>query len=91
MKQSFVIELKIGEFIDLSSDSVDPALSYLDFRVVVENFLEERIGGLLCIDDCHIPQLRFIENGHQKCRLEIACCCERQCLVVENRLNEILM
>jgi hypothetical protein len=89
MKRSFIIELKIGEFIDRHSAWIDSTFWPLDFRNFIEEFLEEGIGGMLCIDDCHIPEIIFFENG-QKFRLEIACCCENQCLQVENRLSEIL-
>jgi hypothetical protein len=92
MQKSFIIELKIGEFMDRHSAAIDDSFYHLDIDIesVIEEFLEEKIGGMLCLDDCHIPQLRFIENGHRNCRLEIDCCCEKQCLLVEKRLNEIL-
>jgi hypothetical protein len=89
MKNSIVLELSFSadsqQLLSYYGDSLNPETEYI-FQLI--NIIDEKIGGMLCLDHFCLPDARssFVDS---RWAININCCCEKHAQCVEERLKKI--
>jgi hypothetical protein len=74
--------------IELRDRKGNICLTRAEDRVWTGNFqgrIEDKIGGMLCIEHKHIPQTEAVYSK-RRWVVKVTCCCQNQTIAVEERL-----
>ena len=88
MEYDFVFKVRVIDFLTDSVllDDFPSAIGTLD---KFKSRVEEDLGGLICVNHYHIPQIScYLE--HRNWILIVGCCCQVQWREVENRIKKTL-
>lgn len=84
-----VIRIRIVDLVDSTLPATFPEPGEISVVHKFHRYLDEKLSGLLCIDHCSIPVVKAEHFGDSYV-ISISCCCERQFIIVNRRVNRIL-
>lgn len=90
MHGTFVVELRITDYIDKSYFRPDDTGYHLHVITQFQEQLEEIIGGMLCTQHVNLPVMQPLCDTEDGWVLKIACCCKMQFQSVHERVNLLL-
>jgi hypothetical protein len=91
MTHDYFLEIEFTDYVDESLlKSLDGRKYQLNIFHLFQEQLEEVIGGMLCFQHTHLPEILppvFLESTWI---LRICCCCPEQRMYVSNRIDMLL-
>ena len=87
MHGTFVVEIRITDYIDKSYFTPGDAGYHLHVINQFQEQLEEIIGGMLCVQHVNLPVMRPLSDTENEWVLKIDCCCKIQFQSVRERVN----
>ena len=88
MTDKFVIQVDFFDLIGSKITQRKGSRYNINVGQLIFEVLDEEIGGLLCIEHFHIPQVEA-PREESFFQVEIHCCCNFQKIAVRRRLAEI--
>ena len=85
-----MVEIQLADFLEKGYSDSDPASYRADVMTLFHEQLQELIGGMLCVQHVHVPEISPPSRFRQRGSVQIGCCCRHQVLAVKERVAALM-